>query len=148
MTKFERLEAARLSRGAPDMTLAASHASPALRVAEVEPNGLRFRFTFPGERPTPKRPGFQGMSPEKRREVSAKANAARRRKLSKRPRKLSRWATRRSNGGCGRCGEPAVPRRSFCQSCLDRAAALEREHYRVGGRERQLAKRMAKRENG
>lgn len=82
MTKFERLEAARLSRGGPDMTLAASHASPALRIAEVERDGLRFRFTFPGERPATKRPGFQGMSPEKRREISAKANAARQAKVS------------------------------------------------------------------
>lgn len=81
-SKFELLEAARLARGGPDMTLAASREMPALRVAEVERDGLRFRFTFPGERPVPRRSGFQGMSPERRREISAKANAARQAKVS------------------------------------------------------------------
>ena len=82
MTKFEALEAARLARGGRDTTQAASVPPPAQRERAIEPNGLRFRFTLPGERPVKRGSGFQSMTPERRREISAKANAARQAKVS------------------------------------------------------------------
>lgn len=90
MTRFEAIEAARLARGQRDTTAPVADETKRYggRVREVEPNGLRFRFQFPGaNRPQRKggkggKGGFQNMTPERRAEVSRKAIAARASKVT------------------------------------------------------------------
>lgn len=91
--RFSALEASRLSRGAPDLTRAASapRASAPFaykgvvvhrhdgRAKLVSDDGLRFEYagTSSAERHGPKLRGLANWSPEKRRAVSRMANAAR-----------------------------------------------------------------------
>lgn len=82
MTRFEAIEASRIARGQRDTTAPVADESQQYggRTTEIEPNGLRFRFQFPGE--GRRKPGFAGMTPERRVEISRKANEARKAKLS------------------------------------------------------------------